>query len=223
MNRQKINDNWLFAKDDQELYQKKLIGDSVLINLPHTFNQEEIKTDDPIFRGATWYQKKIILQEADLEGELYLEIGAASLQSVVYVNGQQAAVNQTGYAMYRVHLTPYAVVGENLLSIRVTNEKDNTVYPLSGDFTFFGGLYRDVHLIRTRRQHFHLMDDTREGVIVATDKRKEKDYALKINLHIENSASEDKTALLRVRVQSEKKKLLNWEIELADFIMNLAI
>ena len=67
------------------------------------------------------------------------------------------------------------------------------------------------------------MDDTREGVIVATDKRNEKDYALKINLHIENSASEDKTALLRVRVQSEKKKLLNWEIELADFIMNLAI
>lgn len=135
------------------------------------------------------------------------------MQSVVYVNGQQAAVNQTGYAMYRVHLTPYAVVGENLLSIRVTNEKDNTVYPLSGDFTFFGGLYRDVHLIRTRRQHFHLMDDTREGVIVATDKRNEKDYALKINLYIENSASEAKTALLRVRVQSEKKKLLNWEIE----------
>lgn len=58
MNRQKINDNWLFAKDDQELYQKKLIGDSVLINLPHTFNQEEIKTGEPIFRGATWYQKK---------------------------------------------------------------------------------------------------------------------------------------------------------------------
>lgn len=58
MNRQKINDNWLFAKDDQELYQKKVIGDSVLINLPHTFNQEEIKTGEPIFRVATWHQKK---------------------------------------------------------------------------------------------------------------------------------------------------------------------
>lgn len=58
MNRQRINDKWLFTKDDHEWYQRVLNEEGIVINLPHTFNQEEIKTGEPIFRVATWYQKK---------------------------------------------------------------------------------------------------------------------------------------------------------------------
>lgn len=218
MEKKLINKEWMFIKERENQYSSSLIEKGELVNLPHTYNQEEAKTGEEIFRGATWYQKKLDLNSTDIEKELYLEIGAASLQSVIYVNGEKAAVNKTGYSMFRVYLTPYIEEGENLIAIRVSNEKDNTVYPLAGDFTFFGGIYRDVFLIKVEKQHFHLTDHSRDGLTISTEKINENDYEFKTKIHLNNTEDKVKTATLRLAINDQEENVIHkWkkEVELA--------
>lgn len=166
----KLNQDWLFTKENNEHYQSETIENGETVHLPHSFNAEDGQSGDDFYRGATWYQKNVTMIEKDLSGDVYLEINGASLQSEVYVNGKFVTANQTGFSMYRIHLTPYLDEGRNLLAVKVSNAKDDTVYPLGADFTFYGGLYRDVQLIKTDKQHFDLLESGRDGFFFDSQK-----------------------------------------------------
>ena len=71
------------------------------------------------------------------------------------MNGQKLGSHAVGYSTFRVAL-PVLHSGENLLVVRVSNEKNRTVYPQKADFTFYGGLYRDVYLLTVPTAHFAL-------------------------------------------------------------------
>ena len=45
---------------------------------------------------------------------------------------------------------------ENLLVIAVDNAANDRVYPQMADFTFYGGLYRNVNIIAVSESHFDL-------------------------------------------------------------------
>lgn len=167
---------WLFTKENNMNYQFDVIEEGSIVTIPHSFNAEDGQSGEGYYRGIVWYQKSIEIKKEDLTGEVYLEINGASLQSKVYINGNIASINQTGFSMYRVCMTPYLKVGTNLVSIQVSNEKDKTIYPLKADFTFYGGLYREVHMIKTDKQHFDLMEYGRDGFYFDTQKRKEECY-----------------------------------------------
>lgn len=74
----------------------------------------------------------------------------------VYLNGQKLARHEGGYSTFRVELTPALRAGDNLLAVLVDNSENDTVYPQKADFTFYGGLYRPVHLITVPAAHFAL-------------------------------------------------------------------
>ncbi|PAE14439.1 hypothetical protein CHH91_19535, partial [Virgibacillus sp. 7505] len=44
----------------------------------------------------------------------------------------------------------------NILEVAVDNSKNHTVYPQKADFTFYGGIYRDVFMITVPSTHFEL-------------------------------------------------------------------
>ena len=60
-----------------------------------------------------------------------------------------------GYSTWRVDLAE-AVEDENLLVIAVDNAANDRVYPQMADFTFYGGLYRNVNIIAVSESHFDL-------------------------------------------------------------------
>lgn len=158
-----INENWKFT----------LAGKTEVINLPHTWNNIDGQDgENGYYRGKGTYEK--ILGNA--EGFVYLEITGANSVCTVKLNGQTLAVHKGGYSAFRVNLTGKLTKPENLLSVEVSNAPDDEVYPAMADFTFYGGLYRDVNLICfDSAAHFDVTKNGK-GVFVHTEKITEKKW-----------------------------------------------
>ena len=125
------------------------------VTLPHTWNAVDGQSASDYYRGNCTYIKKFVKPELSKDEELYLEINGANSSSKVILNGKELACHDGGYSTYRVKLTE-DLLDENELQIDVDNSAHDHVYPQKADFTFYGGLYRDVKLIIVPKTHFDL-------------------------------------------------------------------
>ena len=127
-----------------------------IVNLPHSWNAIDGQDgDNDYYRGTCYYAKqftKASLPEAD---RYFMEINGANSSADVYVNGKHLAHHDGGYSTWRVDMTE-ALDLNNLLVVAVDNAPNGTVYPQMADFTFYGGLYRDVNIIAVSESHFDL-------------------------------------------------------------------
>ena len=148
----KINEGWQFIKDCSDPLATE---GAVAVNLPHTWNNEDGYDGGTYFRGSCVYTKIINKDELG-EGLHYLEIRGANSSADVYLGGEHLAHHDGGYSTWRVNLTDALKDGDNTLSIVVDNAPNETVYPQMADFTFYGGLYRDVYIVSVNETHFDL-------------------------------------------------------------------
>ena len=125
------------------------------VTLPHTWNAVDGQSASDYYRGNCTYIKKFVKPELGKDEELFLEINGANSSSKVILNGKKLACHDGGYSTYRVKLTE-DLLDENELQIEVDNFANDHVYPQKADFTFYGGLYRDVKLITVQKTHFDL-------------------------------------------------------------------
>ena len=148
-----INEGWQFIKNCAD---PKATEGAESVNLPHCWNAVDGQDGgNDYFRGDCLYTKTINTAELG-EGLHYLEIRGANSSADVYVNGEAVGHHDGGYSTWRVNLTNALTEGENLLSIVVNNAANEMVYPQMADFTFYGGIYRDVYLITVNETHFDL-------------------------------------------------------------------
>ena len=147
-----LNENWLFKLGTNDIGAR----DGENVNLPHTWNAKDGQDGgNDYFRGECLYVKtldKAALPVADL---YYLEIRGANSSAYVYVNGEKVAHHDGGYSTWRVDITE-KLTDLTDIAIIVDNSPNETVYPQMADFTFYGGLYRDVNLIAVNKAHFDL-------------------------------------------------------------------
>ena len=147
-----LNENWLFNKDCSDITARC----GIAVNLPHTWNAEDGQDGgNDYFRGSCVYTRTVHrseLPEADL---YYLEFCGANSSADVYVGGNKLAHHDGGYSTWRVNITD-ALTDESEIAVVVDNSANETVYPQMADFTFYGGLYRDVNLIAVSKAHFDL-------------------------------------------------------------------
>ena len=159
-----INSGWIFVKDLAEVPASLPEGESVC--LPHTWNAIDGQDGgNDYFRGTCCYAKMLNPSELPVGEKLYLEVGGANSSADVYVNGRHLAHHDGGYSTWRVELTAH-IRDENLLCILVDNAANEEVYPQTADFTFYGGLYRDVNLITVPDAHFDLETNGCPGIHV---------------------------------------------------------
>jgi beta-galactosidase len=204
-----LNKNWTFTKEDSQVYAQQESIEAELVNLPHCWNAEDGQNGEPgFFRGKCWYQRKLVIRQEELEKFIFLEIGAAGLVSEVYINGHLAGGSQCGFAMYRVLLNSFLYTGENLISIMVDNCYHEDVYPLMADFTFYGGLYREVKLIVAESFHFDLLDNGKDGIYLTQHVIEENTFELQINGSIINELSEIKAGKLKFNLFDKNKKMV---------------
>ena len=148
-----FNSSWNFYKATADINVKE---NAELVNLPHSWNAVDGQDGgNDYFRGSCVYTKsfaKSSLPAADLH---YLEIQGANSSADVYLNGKHLAHHDGGYSTWRVNLTA-DLADENLLAIVVDNAANDTVYPQMADFTFYGGIYRNVNIISVSASHFDL-------------------------------------------------------------------
>lgn len=126
------------------------------VNLPHTWNAIDGQDGgNDYFRGTCCYAKAFTRDSLPQSDRYYLEIRGAASSADVYLNGKQLKHHDGGFSTWRVDLTD-ALEENNLLAILVDNAPNDTVYPQVADFTFYGGLYRNVNLICVHASHFDL-------------------------------------------------------------------
>jgi len=150
-----LNSHWAFSKQAHEI-PTVMPADWNYVNLPHTWNAIDGQDGgNDYYRGAAWYVKAISKPELPEAQKYYLEIQGANSSADVFVDGRQLAHHDGGYSTWRVDITE-TIGAMSILAIRVDNSPNDKVYPQMADFTFYGGLYRDVNIICVNESHFDL-------------------------------------------------------------------
>lgn len=151
---QSFNENWFFLRQDCGGAFALAHGEAV--TLPHTWNAADGQDGgNDFYRGTCWYAKTFKKPRITDGQQVWLEFEGAAMTAEVWLNGQKLCRHEGGYSTFRVNLTG-RLQEENLLAVSVDNSKNETVYPQKADFTFYGGLYRDVKLLIVSQNHFAL-------------------------------------------------------------------
>ena len=157
-----VNKNWLFVKDTDDITRR----DGITVDLPHTWNATDGQDGgNDYFRGACLYVKTLVKSELPAADRYFLELRGANSSADVYANGVKLMHHDGGYSTFRADITEQ--LGElTEIAVVVDNAPSDTVYPQMADFTFYGGLYRDVNLVCVSESHFDLSYFGGDGIMV---------------------------------------------------------
>lgn len=151
-----LNNGWQFIKQDR----------TEQIDLPHSWNAADGQDGgDDYWRGTCIYRRKLHYTVTPGK-QLFLEFQGVSSEAEVLLDGALIGSHDGGYSTFRIEVTGKLHDG-SLLEVRVTNAPNERVYPQKADFTFYGGIYRDVYLIETEESHFALVPWGTPGIAVS--------------------------------------------------------
>ncbi len=179
-----FNSKWSFTKLATEV-PTAIDPKWCFVNLPHCWNAIDGQDgDNDYYRGKGYYAKSFNRSDLPKADRYYLEIGGANSSADVYLNGKELCHHDGGYSTFRVDLTD-SLEAINLLCIVVDNSANETVYPQMADFTFYGGLYRDVNIICVNESHFDLMYYGAPGIKI-TPEIEGKDAKVNVEVYVKN-------------------------------------
>lgn len=164
-----LNKSWKFAKAPMAEVKENIQGCQFEnIDLPHTWNALDGQDGgNDYHRGCCTYVKSMDFSNVKEGQKCYVEFQGANHVAKVYFNNEYLGIHKGGFSTFRFELTPYINWnGENTLEVEVNNSTGLQVYPQQADFTFFGGLYRNVNLIVVEESHFDLDKLGSKGVFV---------------------------------------------------------
>ena len=152
-----INRKWAFTKFATEA-PTAIDSRWDFVNLPHTWNALDGQDGgNDYFRGIGWYAKEIYRDELPEADKYFIEFRGANSVAELYVNGVKKMRHEGGYSTWRCDITAAIKANQKtFLAVSVDNSANDHVYPQMADFTFYGGLYRDVNIICVKESHFDL-------------------------------------------------------------------
>lgn len=143
----KLMKNWSFAGGDM-----RIEG----LDLPHTWNGLDGQDGGNDYRrGLGVYKRTVKKPEYSEDERVYLQFHGVNASAKVIWNEQLICTHDGGYSTFRVDVTE-AMRDINSLSVEVDNSVNDKVYPQKADFTFYGGIYRDVEFLIVNKAHFDL-------------------------------------------------------------------
>ncbi len=150
-----FNRKWSFSKNADQI-PTEISKKWDFVNLPHSWNSIDGQDgENDYYRGVAYYAKQLIKTELPKADRYFIEINGSNSSAELYVNGKKLASHDGGYSTWRVDITD-ALEMDNIIVIAVDNSPNKRVYPQNADFTFYGGLYRNVNIIAVSNAHFDL-------------------------------------------------------------------
>lgn len=151
-----LNQEWFFSKLSCDIKDVDTI-EKEKINLPHTWNAFDGQDGGmDYYRGQCWYHKLIQIEKLKDDELAYLEFNGVNSSCDIYINKKNVFHHDGGYSTFRVNVTDYIKDNAIDLNVLVDNKENDNTYPQTADFTFYGGIYRDVNLIIVNKNHFDL-------------------------------------------------------------------
>ncbi len=149
-----INQQWLFSKNAKNA-PKAVPSGWDEINIPYTWNGKDGQDGgNDYYRGTCWFAKILKSDELPAGENVYVQFDGVNSSCEVFWNGEKIAEHHGGYSTFRAKIKD--IKAENILAVAVDNSANDKVYPQNADFTFYGGIYRDVTLIGVPEKHFDL-------------------------------------------------------------------
>jgi beta-galactosidase len=165
-----LNSAWQFVLDDDLTIETiDHVDKWTNINLPHTWNRLDPFDEEDGYRlGVGWYRKNLVFSKCGKD-HVFIRFEGANEHATVFLNGKKVTRHAGGYTAFTADLTPYIQWDhDNELILRVDSRMNRNIPPLSMNYTFYGGIYRDVWLIRKGPQHFDQMQGGGPGVWIRT-------------------------------------------------------
>ena len=142
-----LNKCWTFRYHD---------GTETAVDIPHTWNAIDGQDGgNDYWRGTCTYEKTFDAPAYGEQERIYLQFDGANASAKVILNGTPVCIHDGGYSTFRCDITDH-LLPENKLVVEVDNSVNARVYPQKADFTFYGGIYRDVKLITVNQHHFDM-------------------------------------------------------------------
>ena len=197
-----INQDWNFRFSHQ--VDK---NSSRRVDLPHTWNAQDALSGKPDYkRGIGNYDKKLFIRSEWKGKRLFLRFEGANCVSNVFINGKQIGEHRGGYGAFIFEITDKVNYGkDNTVLVRVNNGEQLDVMPLVGDFNFYGGIYRDVHLLVTEDICISPLDYASPGVYLFQQHVGEKQAAVLARINLSNGTEHPRQATLRLQVKEGDK------------------
>ena len=144
-------------------------GKASLVDLPHTWNNKDGQDGgNDYYRGTCVYEKKLHKPEFASDERVYLQFHGVNASAKVIFNGKELYKHDNGYSTFRMDVTD-ELKDENELRVEVDNSVNDRVYPQKADFTFYGGIYREVEFLIVNEEHFDLDYYGGPGIKVKAD------------------------------------------------------
>ena len=144
----KIMKGWEFTGPD---------GTTTTVDLPHTWNARDGQDGgNDYWRGTCIYRTRFAAPQFNTASQqIWIQFDGVNASAHVVLNGFPVCNHDGGYSTFRANITEL-LRDENELTVEVDNSKNDRVYPQKADFTFYGGIYRDVSLMVVSKNHFTL-------------------------------------------------------------------
>lgn len=188
-----LNDTWKFNRADVAGAENVGFDDSAwaAISLPHTWNNLDGQDGgNNYYRGIGWYRRHYTVDGSYTNRQLFLKFDGANIIATVYVNGALVGEHQGGFSAFVFDVTTNINVGaDNVIAVKVNNAFNADIPPLSADFTFYGGIYRDVHLLVTDKLHVSLLDYGSPGVYLKQTNVSSNSADLQITTKLRNDSA----------------------------------
>ena len=150
-----INQKWSFTKQTTEI-PASIDPKWDFVNIPHCWNAIDGQDGgNDYYRGTAIYAKELSKEALPTADRYYIEIQGANSSADLYVGGKKLAHHDGGYSTWRCDITEHLGVN-TMIVLAVDNSANEIVYPQMADFTFYGGLYRDVNIVAVSESHFDL-------------------------------------------------------------------
>ena len=144
----KLMQDWQFTGPD---------GKTTLVELPHTWNAKDGQDGgNDYWRGTCTYSTTFAAPAFDAASqEVWLQFEGVNSSAKVLLNGRNICTHDGGYSTFRVHVSDL-LAKDNQLTVEVDNNINDRIYPQKADFTFYGGIYRDISLMVVSKNHIAL-------------------------------------------------------------------
>jgi beta-galactosidase len=207
-----LDSNWRFIRQDVTGAQNSNYDDSAwsVINLPHTWNNLDGQDGgNNYYRGIGWYRTHYTVDGSLTNRHFFLKFDGAFLVTDVYLNGNSLGEHKGGFAAFVFDATTNLNVGgDNVIAVKVNNAYNADIPPLSADFTFFGGIYRDVHLLVTDPVQISPLDYGSPGVYLKTTSVSSNSANLQVTTVVSNSTATAQTVTVRAVVTDAATNLV---------------
>jgi beta-galactosidase len=204
---QNFNQSWKFKRADVTGAEATAFDDSTWDNvgLPHSFGLPYFASTK-FYVGYGWYRKHFTIPSSWSGKSVFIEFQAAFDQAQIYLNGKQVGQHIGGYNGFSIDISSAIKTGDNVVAVRLNNNWNAQIPPLTGDHTFQGGLYRDVFVVVTDPLHVTWYGTWVTTPTLATNSGSSS--TVEIKTEVQNSRSAAVSATLRTDIVDSSGKVV---------------